>query len=107
MMIFKDDAGLGPAVTEKLKMVFDPEIPVDIYELGLVYEVETRTDGDIKVLMSLTAPNCPAADLIIRDVEARLKEIPGVRDVRIEITFDPPWDQEMMSEEARLELGFL
>ncbi len=107
MMIFNDEAGLGPVVTEKLKMVFDPEIPVDIYELGLVYEVSTRTDGDIKVLMSLTAPNCPAADLIIRDVEARLKEIPGVRDVLIEITFDPPWDREMMSEEARLELGFL
>ena len=106
-MIFNDEAGLGAAVTDKLKMVFDPEIPVDIYELGLVYEVTTRKDGNIKVLMSLTAPNCPAADLIIRDVEARLKEIGGVQDVLIEITFDPPWGQEMMSEEARLELGFL
>ncbi len=107
MMVYNDEAGLGSAVPDKLKMVFDPEIPVDIYELGLVYEVTTRTDGTVKVLMSLTAPNCPAADMIIRDVDARLKEIEGVREVIIEITFDPPWDQEMMSEEARLELGFL
>jgi FeS assembly SUF system protein len=107
MMIFKDEAGLGTAIIEKLKMVYDPEIPVDIYELGLVYEVTAYPDGSIKVLMSLTAPNCPAADLIIRDTEARLKEIEGVKDVVIEITFDPPWDQDMMSEEAKLELGFL
>ena len=107
MIILNDEAGYGEQITEKLKMVFDPEIPVDIYELGLVYEVTTRKDGTIKVLMSLTAPNCPAADLILRDVEARLGEIEGVKDVLIEITFDPPWDQEMMSEEAKLELGFL
>ena len=107
MIILHDEAGYGEQITEKLKMVFDPEIPVDIYELGLVYEVTTRKDGTIKVLMSLTAPNCPAADLILRDVETRLGEIEGVKDVLIEITFDPPWDQEMMSEEAKLELGFL
>lgn len=107
MILLNDEAGYGDEIIEKLKMVFDPEIPVDIYELGLVYEVTTRKDGTIKVLMSLTAPNCPAADLILRDVEARLGEIEGVKDVLIEITFDPPWDQEMMSEEAKLELGLL
>lgn len=107
MIILTEQAGLGPKIVEKLKQVFDPEIPVDIYELGLVYEVAIKENGKVKVLMSLTAPNCPAADLILRDVEARLKEIEGITEVTIEITFDPPWDQEMMSEEAKLELGFL
>lgn len=107
MIILSDEGGLGEKIIEKLKQVFDPEIPVDIYELGLVYEVTVNPGGILKVLMSLTAPNCPAADLILRDVEARLKEIEGITEVAIEITFDPPWDREMMSEEAKLELGFL
>ena len=101
MIILSDEGGLGQKIIEKLKQVFDPEIPVDIYE------VTVNPGGILKVLMSLTAPNCPAADLILRDVEARLKEIEGITEVAIEITFDPPWDREMMSEEAKLELGFL
>lgn len=106
-MIVNDSIGIKDQVIEKLKMVFDPEIPVDIYELGLVYELNTMPGGIIKVIMTLTAPACPAADLILREVEQKLSEIEGVKEVRIEIIFDPPWDREMMSEEAKLELGFL
>ena len=106
-MIINDKAGIKEEVVDKLKEVFDPEIPVDIYELGLVYELNTFPDGIVKVVMTLTAPACPAADLILRDVEQKLNEIESVKEVRVEITFDPPWDREMMSEEAKLELGFL
>jgi FeS assembly SUF system protein len=106
-MIVDDKAGIKEEVIDKLKTVFDPEIPVDIYELGLVYELITYSDGLVKVIMTLTAPACPAADQILRDVQNRLSEIEGVREVRVEITFDPEWDREMMSEEAKLELGFL
>jgi FeS assembly SUF system protein len=106
-MIINDKAGIKEEVIEKLKAVYDPEIPVDIFELGLVYELNTFPEGIVKVTMTLTAPACPAADLILRDVEQKVGEIESVKEVRVEITFDPPWDRDMMSEEAKLELGFL
>ncbi|WP_423147135.1 metal-sulfur cluster assembly factor [Rubrolithibacter danxiaensis] len=106
-MIINDPVGIKDQVIEKLKEVFDPEIPVDIYELGLVYELITNTNGIVKVIMTLTAPACPAADIILRDVQEKLSQIEGVKEARVEITFDPPWDREMMSEEAKLELGFM
>ena len=106
-MIINDKAGIKEDVIEKLKAVYDPEIPVDIFELGLVYELNTFPEGIVKVTMTLTAPACPAADLILRDVEQKVGEIESVKEVRVEITFDPPWDRDMMSEEAKLELGFL
>ena len=105
-MIIDDKAGLKDKIIEQLKQVFDPEIPVDIYELGLVYELYTFEGGVVKVVMTLTAPACPAADQILRDVQEQLAKVEGVKEVRVEITFDPPWDRDMMSEDAKLELGF-
>ena len=93
-------------IIENLKEVYDPEIPVNIYDLGLVYSVDVEGD-EAKVLMTLTAPNCPAADMILSDVEYMSKKVEGVESCKVEITFDPPWEKSMMSEEARLELGFM
>ena len=93
-------------IIENLKEVYDPEIPVNIYDLGLVYSVDMEGD-EAKVLMTLTAPNCPAADMILSDVEYMSKKVEGVESCKVEITFDPPWEKSMMSEEARLELGFM
>jgi FeS assembly SUF system protein len=93
-------------IIENLKEVYDPEIPVNIYDLGLVYSVDIEGD-EAKVLMTLTAPNCPAADMILSDVEYMSKKVEGVESCKVEITFDPPWEKSMMSEEARLELGFM
>lgn len=94
-------------VVEAIKMVYDPEIPVDIYELGLIYEIQIYPVNNIYVLMTLTSPSCPSAEEIPGEVESRLKSLDGVNDVKVELTFDPPYTQEMMSEEAKLELGFL
>lgn len=104
---YKDEINLGENVVRVLKTIFDPEIPVDIYELGLIYDVNVNVDNNIQVIMTLTAPNCPAAESLPAEVEQKLKAIEGVNEVKVEITFDPPWDQEMMSEAAKLELGFL
>jgi FeS assembly SUF system protein len=93
-------------IIEQLKEVFDPEIPVNIYDLGLVYSVDVEGD-EAKVLMTLTAPNCPAADMILADVEYMSKKVEGIESCKVEITFEPPWEKSMMSEEARLELGFM
>ena len=90
-----------------LRTVFDPEIPVNIYDLGLVYEIQVGDNGNIKITMTLTAPACPVAGEIVRDVQLKVEEIPGVLDCHVQLTFDPPWTREMMSEEAKLELGFL
>jgi FeS assembly SUF system protein len=92
---------------EAIKKVYDPEIPVNIYELGLVYEVSVFPVNNVFVQMTLTSPSCPAAQSIPDDVKRNIKEIEGVNDVTVEITFDPPWSQEMMSEAAKLELGFM
>lgn len=94
-------------IVEALKTVFDPEIPVNIYELGLIYEVKLGDEGKVDVTMTLTSPGCPAAGMLPGDVEEKVREVPGVTDVKVEVTFDPPWDQSMMSDEARLELGFM
>ncbi len=92
---------------EAVKKVYDPEIPVNIYELGLVYEISVFPINNVFVQMTLTSPSCPAAQSIPDDVKRFIKEIEGVNDVTVEITFDPPWTQEMMSEAAKLELGFM
>jgi len=93
-------------IIEVLHTVNDPEIPVNIYELGLVYEVKTE-GGKVNIIMTLTAPACPVAGEIIFEVQRKVEAIEGVTDVHVQLTFDPPWSKDMMSEEARLELGFL
>lgn len=90
-----------------LKTVYDPEVPVDIYELGLIYKIEVADDGHVEIDMTLTAPNCPAADFIVEDARMKIESIDGVKDVDIRIVFEPEWTKEMMSEEAKLDLGFL
>ncbi len=92
---------------EMLRTVFDPEIPVDIYSLGLIYKIDLQDDGNLVVDMTLTAPNCPAADFLVEDARLKLESIPGVKNVVVNIVFEPEWNQDMMSEEAKLELGFL
>ena len=98
---------LGEKIIKVLKTIFDPEIPVDIYELGLIYDVFVNEDFDAKVLMTLTSPNCPVAESLPAEVEQKVKSIKGVNQVEVEMTFDPPWTKDLMSEEAKLELGFL
>ena len=102
-----DPKKLGDQVVKVLKTVYDPEIPVDIYELGLIYDVFLNESNDVKVLMTLTTPNCPVADSLPEEVKNKIKEIPQVNEVEIEMTVDPPWSKDLMSEEAKLELGFL
>jgi len=98
---------LGEKIVDVIKTIYDPEIPVDIYELGLIYDVFVNEDSDVKVLMTLTSPNCPVAETLPMEVEEKIRSIEGVRNAEVEITFDPTWTQDMMSEEAKLELGFL
>ncbi|NNE32958.1 MAG: DUF59 domain-containing protein [Winogradskyella sp.] len=98
---------LGDKIVRVLKTIFDPEIPVDIYELGLIYDVMVNEDYDVKILMTLTTPNCPVAETLPLEVEEKVKSINEVKDAEVEITFDPPWSQDLMSEEAKLELGML
>jgi FeS assembly SUF system protein len=93
-------------IIEVLHTVHDPEIPVNIYELGLVYEVKVE-EGKVNIVMTLTAPACPVAGDIIFEVQSKVEAIEGVKDVHVQLTFDPPWSKDMMSEEARLELGFM
>ena len=102
-----DTAELGEKIVNVLKTIFDPEIPVDIYELGLIYDVFVNEDYDVKILMTLTTPNCPVAETLPLEVEEKVKSLDAVKDAEVEITFDPPWTQELMSEEAKLELGML
>lgn len=98
---------LGDKIVRVLKTIFDPEIPVDIYELGLIYDVFVNEDYEVKILMTLTTPNCPVAETLPLEVEEKVKSINEVKDAEVEITFDPPWTQDLMSEEAKLELGML
>ena len=102
-----DTNELGESIVRVLKTIYDPEIPVDIYELGLIYDVMVNTDYEVKILMTLTSPNCPVAESLPREVEEKVKTIENVKDVDVEITFDPPWSKDLMSEEAKLELGML
>ena len=94
-------------IVEVLKTVYDPEIPVDIYNLGLIYRIELQEDGLLDVDMTLTAPNCPAADFIVEDVRLKLDGVEGVKEARVNLVFEPEWDKDMLSEEAKLELGFM
>ncbi len=102
-----DTVELGDKIVRVLKTIYDPEIPVDIYELGLIYDVFVNEDNDVKILMTLTSPNCPVAETLPVEVEEKVKSLDAVKDAEVEITFDPPWTQELMSEEAKLELGML
>ncbi len=94
-------------IVRVLRNVYDPEIPVNIYDLGLIYEVNVLDDGKVVILMTLTSPGCPMADELIEEIHERVKEIEEVKEVEVKLTFNPPWNREMMSEEAKLELGFL
>jgi len=98
---------LGEKIVEVLKSIYDPEIPVDIYELGLIYDVLVNTEYEVKILMTLTTPNCPVAESLPKEVEDKVKSMDIIKDCEVEITFDPPWTQDLMSEEAKLELGML
>ena len=98
---------LREKVIECLQTVFDPEIPVNIYDLGLIYEINVFPDNNVEIVMTLTSPNCPVAGTLPGDVEQKVRSVNGVNDVTMELVFEPPWNQEMMSEEAKLELGFL
>jgi len=94
-------------IVEVLKTVYDPEIPVDVYNLGLIYRIDLDDDGHLEVDMTLTAPNCPAADFIAEDVRQKISAVEGVKEAKVNLVFEPEWTKEMMSEEAKLELGFL
>ena len=98
---------LGEKIVKTLKTIYDPEIPVDIYELGLIYDVLVNEDNQVKIIMTLTTPNCPVAESLPLDVKEKVKSIDGVEDAEVKLTFDPPWTRDLMSEEAKLELGFL
>ncbi|MGB5555381.1 MAG: SUF system Fe-S cluster assembly protein [Flavobacteriaceae bacterium] len=102
-----DTQELGEKIVNVLKTIYDPEIPVDIYELGLIYDVFVNEDNEVKILMTLTSPNCPVAESLPVEVEEKVKSLNAVTDAEVEITFDPPWTQDLMSEEAKLELGLL
>ena len=102
-----DTQELGEKIVKVLKTIYDPEIPVDIYELGLIYDVFVNEDNEVKILMTLTSPNCPVAETLPVEVEEKVKSLDLVKDAEVEITFDPPWKQDLMSEEAKLELGLL
>jgi len=98
---------LGDKIVRVLKTIYDPEIPVDIYELGLIYDVFVSEENDAKILMTLTSPNCPVAESLPVDIENKVKGLEEINNCEVEITFDPTWTQDMMSEEAKLELGML
>ncbi len=108
-MNFTDDqiADIGEEIIRVLKTVYDPEIPVDIYELGLIYDVQISEEADVKIIMTLTSPNCPVAESLPQEVKDQVKEVENVNEVELELTFEPTWNKDMMSEEAKFELGML
>ncbi len=99
--------GLESEIIKVLSNIYDPEIPVDIYSLGLIYEVNVDDDNNVEIVMTLTAPNCPVADNLVEEVRSGIAAIKGVKSSKVELTFDPPWDKDMMSEEAQLDLGLM
>ncbi|MDA9952069.1 MAG: SUF system Fe-S cluster assembly protein [Chitinophagales bacterium] len=105
--VLKDKEELKSAIIEAMKSVYDPEIPVDIYELGLIYEVNIDDARNVEIIMTLTSPSCPVAGSLPQEVEDKAAGVQGVTEACVELVFEPPWNQEMMSEEAMLELGFL
>ena len=106
-MGFHELIAIEEKAIEQLKSCYDPEIPVDIYELGLIYEVKVEPPGQVNVKMTLTSPSCPVAGTLPPEVENKLKSIPGVTGAKVEVVWDPPWDQSKMSERAKLNLGFM
>ncbi len=102
-----NELSLRDKIEETLRTIYDPEIPVDIYELGLIYKIQMLEDNNVHIYMTLTAPACPAAGEILGEVETKVKAIEGINGVEVRLTFDPPWDSDMMSDEAKLELGWL
>lgn len=106
-MNHEETVEIGDKIVNVLKTIYDPEIPVDIYELGLIYDVLVNDNGQAKILMTLTSPNCPVAETMPKEVEEKVAALEELESVEVELTFDPTWTQDMMSEEAKLELGFL
>ncbi|MBQ2779436.1 MAG: DUF59 domain-containing protein [Bacteroidaceae bacterium] len=102
-----DKFQLEQKIVEMIKTVYDPEIPVNIYDLGLIYRIEVKDDGSVEIDMTLTAPNCPAADFMMEDVRQKVEGIEGVGELTLNLVFEPEWSQDLMTEEAKLELGFL
>lgn len=98
---------LKETIIAELKTIFDPEIPTNIYDLGLIYEVQINDKQEVKIIMTLTSPHCPVAESMPKEVEDKVKSVPGVADAQVEITWDPPWDMDMMSDAAKLECGLL
>ena len=98
---------LEERIVAVLKTVYDPEIPVDVYNLGLIYDVDCKDDGSVVIMMTLAAPNCPMADFILEDIQQKVSAIDGVKSTEVRLVFEPEWDKDMMSEEAKLELGLL
>ena len=94
-------------IIDEIRKIYDPELPVNIYELGLIYDIMINENFDVKIIMTLTTPNCPVAETLPVDVEEKVKTVAGVKSAKVEITFEPPWSQELMSDEAKLELGML
>jgi FeS assembly SUF system protein len=106
-IIITKNTELMQRVIEEIKTCFDPEIPVDIWELGLIYELELTEENELRVVMTLTSPNCPVAESLPEEVRVKLQELPSIKSVEFKLTFEPPWEKEMMSEVAQLELGFM
>jgi len=106
-MMEKSIEDLEKDVIEMIRTCYDPEIPVNIYELGLIYEVNINEEKDVNILMTLTSPSCPVAETLPPDVEDKVRSVEGVKSAKVDLTFEPTWDQSMMSEEAKLELGFM
>lgn len=94
-------------IVKMLKTVFDPEIPVDVYNLGLIYNIDVQENGHVRIDMTLTAPSCPASDFLMEDIRMKVESVEGVKSLDVQLVFEPEWDKDMMSEEAKLELGFL
>ena len=105
-MTQEEKTDIEERVVDVLKTVYDPEIPVNIYDLGMIYKIDVKDDGSLDVDMTVTAPNCPAADFILEDVRTKIESVDGVNAANVNLVFEPAWDQSMMSEEARVELGF-
>lgn len=105
-MTQEEKSGIEGRIVDVLRTVFDPEIPVNIYDLGLIYKVDVRDDATVDIDMTFTAPSCPAADFILEDVRLKVEGITGVASANVNLVFEPAWDQSMLSEEARIELGF-
>ena len=105
-MTAEEKTKIGERIVDVLKTVYDPEIPVNIYVLGLIYKVDVKDSGDVELDMTFTAPSCPAADFILEDVRQKVDSLEGVKSATVNLVFEPTWDQSMMTEEARVELGF-